>query len=135
MALKAGDLIKLFGNSDVKEHLTAVFSDAISGAFKLLYKNNFLNLKKNFHQKLDDCIATVNLLQSQLNNRNLEINTLRREKAALSNQLELANQRISDLDQYSQLDNLVVPGLPIAADDVASVGVAESSKRLLTQFI
>ena len=46
MALKAGDLIKLFGNSDVKEHLTAVFSDAISGAFKLLYKNNFLNLKK-----------------------------------------------------------------------------------------
>ena len=63
MVLKAGDLIKLFGNSNVKEHLTTVFSGAINDALKL-FTQEFSEFKKEFHLQLDDCIATVNLLQT-----------------------------------------------------------------------
>ena len=135
MALKASDLKKLSGNSDVKKHLTTVFSETISGALKLFIRKKFSEFKKEFHQKLDDCIATVNLLQTQLNNRNLEIDNLCREKAILFDQLELVNHHISNLDQYSRQDNLIVSGFPMAVADVASVGVAESSNKLLTQFV
>ena len=63
MALKQSELIKLIGQYEAKLQLLGLFNDSL----KLILQEQFSELKANFSNKLDSCLATITQLHDELN--------------------------------------------------------------------
>ncbi len=92
------------------------FHEIFEGMIALLIKE----VIKPLETRIGELSTNVGKLQKELENRNLVIDELQRDKVNLNDQLRAAKVSISNMEQYSRRDNLLITGIPATIADVAS---------------
>ncbi len=121
--MDAAQFVALLSNDDVSNKFREIFGPLVH----LIVSELIKPLQASIDMKINELVATVKTLQAECAARKGEIAQLQKKYKDVNDNMEKAEKKLFDLEQYTKRDNLVISGLPATVAEVAGAADAVST--------